>query len=127
MWWGMDAAHIFPLALEGIWKAQNYSRWISIPAVTGGPINSVQNGLLLRSDIHHLFDNYGISINPDVCILYRFYKVTVANVYLRIITRSYPSFLIGRISPASISIKRSLMILNDPLTNFYVGTSGRQS
>lgn len=34
----------------------------------GDAINSVQNGLLLRSDIHQLFDNYIVSVNPDVCI-----------------------------------------------------------
>ena len=30
----------------------------------------MQNGLLLRNDIHDLFDSYDVSINPDVC-LYR--------------------------------------------------------
>jgi hypothetical protein len=29
-------------------------------------IHSVQNGILLRSDIHVLFDKYMIAINPDV-------------------------------------------------------------
>ncbi|KAN0077839.1 hypothetical protein V8E54_006143 [Elaphomyces granulatus] len=28
-------------------------------------IYSVQNGLLLRSDVHQLFDSYGFSVNPD--------------------------------------------------------------
>jgi len=32
-------------------------------------INSVQNGLLLRGDLHEQFDQYLISINPDVSIL----------------------------------------------------------
>src|SRR4051794_6429164 len=67
-WFGFEAAHIFPLAYEGHWDTYNYSRWISSPPATGGTINSVQNGLLLRSDIHQLFDNYSFSINPDVCI-----------------------------------------------------------
>jgi hypothetical protein len=31
-----------------------------------GFINSVQNGLLLRSDIHQLFHGHDVSINPDV-------------------------------------------------------------
>jgi hypothetical protein len=46
------------------------SRWISIPPETeaAGTINSVQNGMLLKSDLHQLFDNYAFSINPDVCI-----------------------------------------------------------
>lgn len=28
---------------------------------------SVQDGMLLRSNMHDLFDNYFVSINPDVC------------------------------------------------------------
>ena len=69
-WTGFEAAHIFPLAYEGHWKDHNYSRWITIQPVTGGSINSMQNGMLLRSDIHQLFDSYDVSINPDVWIPY---------------------------------------------------------
>ena len=29
-------------------------------------INSLQNGILLRSDIHRDFDEYIVSVNPDV-------------------------------------------------------------
>jgi hypothetical protein len=29
-------------------------------------INSIQNGLLLKSDVHGLFDTYLLAINPDV-------------------------------------------------------------
>jgi hypothetical protein len=65
---GFDAAHIFPLAHEQRWKDSGYSRWISILAADGGTINSVQNGMLLDSTIHVLFDGYDISINPDVCL-----------------------------------------------------------
>ena len=67
-WTGYDAAHIFPLAHEGYWQEHNFQRWITIPPVKGGSINSVQNGLLLRSDLHHLFATYDLSINPDVNI-----------------------------------------------------------
>lgn len=71
-WRGFEAAHIFPLAYEQHWVDQDYGLWISTPPdreqIKGGPINSVQNGLLLRSDIHTLFDFYDFSINPDVCI-----------------------------------------------------------
>jgi hypothetical protein len=73
-WRGFEAAHVFPLAYEGHWIEHNYDRWITIPPETGGTINSVQNGLLLRSDIHELFDNYDFSINPDVCVFYIFWK-----------------------------------------------------
>jgi HNH endonuclease len=65
-WTGFEVAHVFPLAYEGHWAEQGYSRWITIPPESGGMINSVQNGLLLRSDIHQLFDSYNLSINPDV-------------------------------------------------------------
>jgi hypothetical protein len=57
---GFEAAHIFPLAYEG--------HRIQPENTRGGTINSVQNGLLLRSDIHQLFDSYDLSINPDVCL-----------------------------------------------------------
>ena len=60
---------MFPLAYEGQWRDQNLSRWITQEPERGGAINSVQNGLLLASDIHQLFDNYSLSINPDVCLL----------------------------------------------------------
>jgi hypothetical protein len=71
-WDGLQAAHIFPLAYEDHWNQSNYSNLITIPpaSVVAGSINSVQNGLLLRNDIHHLFDNYDFSINPDVGLLY---------------------------------------------------------
>jgi HNH endonuclease len=67
-WTGFEVAHIFPLAYEGHWIQHNYDRWITISPENdkGGSINSIQNGLLLRSDIHQLFDNYSLSINPDV-------------------------------------------------------------
>ncbi|KAF8469072.1 HNH endonuclease-domain-containing protein [Kalaharituber pfeilii] len=64
-WAGFQAAHIFPPAYEGHWIEKDYGRWITIPPGTGGSINSVQNGLLLRADIHILFDSYDVSINPD--------------------------------------------------------------
>ncbi|KAF4632799.1 hypothetical protein G7Y89_g5334 [Cudoniella acicularis] len=68
-WTGLEAAYIFPLAFEGLWKDYNYDRWAKSPSnregFKGGKINSAQNGLLLRSDIHQLFDMYSISVNPD--------------------------------------------------------------
>jgi hypothetical protein len=67
-WRGFEAAHVFPLAHRQHWEAYNYDRCITIPAATGPPINSVQNRLLFRSDIHQLFDGYDFSINPDVCV-----------------------------------------------------------
>ena len=68
LWPGLEAAHIFPLAYEEIWMDHNYGRWILNIPDRGGTINSVQNGLLLRGDIHQGFDMYKFSINPDVYI-----------------------------------------------------------
>ncbi|KAL2177582.1 HNH endonuclease-domain-containing protein [Thermothelomyces heterothallicus CBS 202.75] len=65
MWVGFEAGHIFPLAYEQQWVENNYGRWITIDPPQGGKINSVQNGILLRSDLHQLFDHYAFSINPD--------------------------------------------------------------
>jgi hypothetical protein len=93
-WFGFEAAHIFPLACEGHWLNYNYDRWISLSPIKGGKINSVQNGLLLKSDIHQLFDGYAFSINPDVCLPYIPHEVILDNSYLRIIIRLYPSYLV---------------------------------
>ena len=90
-WSGFEAAHIFPLAHEDVWKQCNFGRWISILLAKGGPINSVQNGMLLTSTLHQRFDNYAFSINPDVCIPNIAFSMKVTNDYLRIITRSYSS------------------------------------
>ncbi|KAF1812075.1 hypothetical protein P152DRAFT_397944 [Eremomyces bilateralis CBS 781.70] len=64
-WNGFEAAHVFPLAYEGYWVERGYGRWITMQPTIGGSINSVQNGMLLASDIHQLFDAYDFSINPD--------------------------------------------------------------
>lgn len=72
-WNGFEAAHIFPLAYEDHWNNNEYDRWITIRPEKGGTINSVQNGLLLRSHIHQLFESYDFSINPDVSISTSFY------------------------------------------------------
>ncbi|KAG9234972.1 HNH endonuclease-domain-containing protein [Amylocarpus encephaloides] len=64
-WRGFEATHIFPLAYEQYWTDHNYGRWILINLNRGGTINSIQNGLLLRDDIHTLFDFCDFSINPD--------------------------------------------------------------
>jgi hypothetical protein len=86
---GLEAAHIFPLAYEQYWETFDYGRWISTPngeEIKGGKINSVQNGLLLNSSIHQLFDTYKVSINPDVSVLCFLKRNIIAN-YLRIIIR----------------------------------------
>ncbi|MCJ1378043.1 hypothetical protein MMC17_001139 [Xylographa soralifera] len=39
-WTGFEAAHIFPLAYQGYWNDQNFSRWITTTPTAGEPINS---------------------------------------------------------------------------------------
>ncbi|KAK9361340.1 hypothetical protein V1504DRAFT_439678 [Lipomyces starkeyi] len=63
---GFDAAHIFPLSKEEECRNQGLSRWITNREEDGYTgINSCQNGLLMRSQIHHHFDGLDFSINPD--------------------------------------------------------------
>lgn len=63
-WVGLEAAHIFPLAHGAYWEAYKFGRWMTDSL--SGSINPVQNGILLRSDFHKLFDLFMFSINPDV-------------------------------------------------------------
>jgi len=67
-WSGFEAAHIFPVVSESYWIAQDYGRWIR--GVTPGvaKINSRQNGFLLQGTVHTDFDNYLVSVNPDVSV-----------------------------------------------------------
>ena len=68
-WNGFHAAHIFPLQSESWWNDQNYGRWIRDVTPGVASINSCQNGFLLRADIHTDFDDYVVSVNPDVSII----------------------------------------------------------
>lgn len=70
VWAGFQAAHVFPLQKESLWVQHDYGRWITNMDSASGVsrINSVQNGLLLRGDLHDQFDQYLFSINPDVSI-----------------------------------------------------------
>ena len=67
-WITFKVAHIFPLAYEKHWSDCGYSRWITVPPAneSDGSINSVQNGILLGSVMHCLFNCYALAINPDV-------------------------------------------------------------
>ena len=71
VWTKLEAAHVFPLESENLWNQFGYSRWITNMDETTGisKINSVQNGLLMKRDLHSAFDQYFFSINPDVCTL----------------------------------------------------------
>ncbi|KAF8323479.1 uncharacterized protein EI90DRAFT_3076774 [Cantharellus anzutake] len=64
------AAHIFPRAHDIQWTHRGYPSRITDPAPlaeVGGPtkIDSIQNVLLLRSDLHDAWDNYEFGVNPD--------------------------------------------------------------
>ena len=67
-WSKYEAAHIFPLEKESLWMEWNYSRWITDMDDTVGvsKINSCQNGFLLQATIHQNFNQYLLSVNPDV-------------------------------------------------------------
>ena len=67
-WGAFDVAHIFPLRHEEHWTAHKFADMISILPASGNSINSIQNGVLLRTDMHRHFDNHLVSINPDVCM-----------------------------------------------------------
>ncbi|KAL1959319.1 hypothetical protein VTO42DRAFT_2506 [Malbranchea cinnamomea] len=57
--------HVFPLSSENIWIESNNGRSIAgMDGTTGASrIDCIQNGLLLRTDLHLDFDNYLYSIN----------------------------------------------------------------
>ncbi|KIJ08760.1 hypothetical protein PAXINDRAFT_18119 [Paxillus involutus ATCC 200175] len=64
------AAHIFPHAQVKIWTSKGFPSRITDPAPLGQQggrtkIDSIQNVLLLRSDLHDAWDNYKIAVNPD--------------------------------------------------------------
>jgi hypothetical protein len=107
-WWGFDVAHVFPLAYEGHWNLNNYGRWITIPPREGDSIiNSVQNGILLRSDLHQLFDNFAVTINPDVCVPCISYKDAMADNDSRMATKSFFLFQTPIIFLEALSTKPS--------------------
>ncbi|KAG0638154.1 hypothetical protein HOY80DRAFT_888383 [Tuber brumale] len=66
-WRCFEDSHIFPFAYEQHWNQCNYGRWTTVPPAneSDGSINSLQNGILLRSDMRDCFDNYDLTINPD--------------------------------------------------------------
>ena len=67
-WTRFEAAHIFPLEKENLWIEWGYGRWITdIDDMVGNSkINSCQNGFLLSRNVHGAFDQYLVSVNPDV-------------------------------------------------------------
>ncbi|KAK9349703.1 HNH endonuclease-domain-containing protein [Lipomyces doorenjongii] len=65
-WTGFEAAHVFSLSHGQLFKESGFSRWITNRvSETDLGINSCQNGLLMLSSVHQLFDSFLFSINPD--------------------------------------------------------------
>ncbi|OBT53081.1 hypothetical protein VE04_05710 [Pseudogymnoascus sp. 24MN13] len=64
-----STCHIFPFARERTWVEKGMARFITDeehPARENDTkIHSVQNGLLLRDDIHSSFDAYALTVNVD--------------------------------------------------------------
>ena len=71
-WTPFQTAHVVPIAYANEWRNRDFARLITIPPPPphhNDTINSVQNGLLMRSDLHQLFDSYHFSILPSVRML----------------------------------------------------------
>ncbi|KAK9321031.1 hypothetical protein V1517DRAFT_368721 [Lipomyces orientalis] len=65
-WARFEAAHIFPLSHEELFRSLNYPRYVKYRSEeTDRAINSCQNGLLMRSHIHAQFDSFSFAIDPD--------------------------------------------------------------
>ncbi|EPE04271.1 hypothetical protein F503_01275 [Ophiostoma piceae UAMH 11346] len=76
-WIPFQAAHVLPIAYANEWRSQGFARLITIPPPPphhNDTINSVQNGFLMRSDIHQLFDSYHFSILPSAGHTFVFFK-----------------------------------------------------
>ncbi|PYH94546.1 hypothetical protein BO71DRAFT_475811 [Aspergillus ellipticus CBS 707.79] len=68
-WLALNAVHIYPVARLNDWNQLGYSRWITgttAPAlIAPNGIFLPQNGLLLDSTTHAMFDAYDIAVSPD--------------------------------------------------------------
>ncbi|KAG0128371.1 hypothetical protein HOY82DRAFT_489232 [Tuber indicum] len=105
-WTGFEATHIFPLAYEEHWNRCNYDRWITTPPAneSDGSINSLQNGILLRSDMREYFDNYHLAIDPDDN--YKIVCFSPAPVPYNIAGRSLdPTFLNNTLRPSAVLLR----------------------
>lgn len=57
---------MFEYGFPSLSQIRKYGLLEMPPPVGVSKINSCQNGLLLRADVHREFDQYLVSINPDV-------------------------------------------------------------
>ena len=67
-WSTFQAGHIFPVSYGAFWAKHKFSEWMPTEPARGGSINSLQNGLLMSTEIHELFDRYELSVNVNVRI-----------------------------------------------------------
>lgn len=74
LWVGFDAVHIFPPSFPQQWIDYGFDTSVT-PSDSDDSINSAQNGILLTRQMRALFEDYIISINPDVCITIAFFKL----------------------------------------------------
>lgn len=68
-WASFEAAHIYPAAYLNEWVESKMCQNVTLPFEQAGSINSPENGMLLSSQIHALFDDLQISILPEVSII----------------------------------------------------------
>ncbi|KAK9316645.1 hypothetical protein V1524DRAFT_426248 [Lipomyces starkeyi] len=63
LWQGWDAVHVFPLSSEDQFLREGLSQAIrnKVDDTTDTAINSCQNGLLMLSSVHQMFDDYEFS------------------------------------------------------------------
>ncbi|KAF3211247.1 hypothetical protein TWF106_007870 [Orbilia oligospora] len=67
-WKAFEAAHIWPLSKGTEWVRQNAGCWItdSDGLSNEDKMNSPQNGILLSSNSHMLFNSHTLAVNPEV-------------------------------------------------------------
>ncbi|KXG48708.1 uncharacterized protein PGRI_025780 [Penicillium griseofulvum] len=66
---GLEATHIFPVSMLGEWTKQGYRQYITDTRPTSeigeSGLYSIQNGLLLGAEVHCLFDQFQLGVDPD--------------------------------------------------------------
>lgn len=65
----LQAAHIFPTSQISRWNNENWKQYTDegpVDEIGETRLYSPQNGLLLGSIEHSLFDYFGIGVDPDV-------------------------------------------------------------
>lgn len=64
-WVGFEAAHVFPRGCESHWRENGFD---TVFGSYDTAVNSVQNGFILNSCVQGLWNQYLISVDPDVSI-----------------------------------------------------------